>query len=235
MNMNKSLKIYFEKVFPSSFSIAALIGAAAIRKQVATKLGLNIEKEEHNIEKSEEDRKDGTKRRLSFDKREEYSVAEKKICVNEEESLPVTHPKLDFSFKASASPFLEQLRFAKCFFKDNQNLLQAKVTREERREDSGGESKDLITQNQNQKQIPRMTLASRQTSMSNDFKTQPSQNNNPNKQSIVNSNTKVLEKVIVYENILCYAVELSKFCHFHKKFASQILLWRNLMTLFSSV
>ena len=214
-------------MFPSSFSIAALIGAAAIRKQVATKLGLNIEKEELNLEKSEEERKDGTKRRLSFDKQGESTVAEKKICVNEEESLPVTHPKLDFSFKASASPFLEQLRFAKCFFKDNQNLLQAKVTREERREDSGGESKDLITQNQ--KQIPRMTLASRQTSMSNDFKTQPSQNNNPNKQSIVNSNTKVLEKVIVYEKILCYAVELSKFCHFHKKFASKILLWKNLL------
>ena len=214
-------------MFPSSFSIAALIGAAAIRKQVATKLGLNIEKEELNLEKSEEERKDGTKRRLSFDKQEESTVAEKKICVNGEESLPVTHPNLDFSFKASASPFLEQLRFAKCFFKDNQNLLQAKVTREERREDSGGESKDLITQNQ--KQIPRMTLASRQTSMSNDFKTQPSQNNNPNKQSIVNSNTKVLEKVLVYENILCYAVELSKFCHFHKKFASKILLWKNLL------
>ena len=42
-------------MFPSSFSIAALIGAAAIRNQVATKLGLNVETEE-NEEKSEEER-----------------------------------------------------------------------------------------------------------------------------------------------------------------------------------
>ena len=177
-------------MFPSSFSIAALIGAAAIRKQVATKLGLNVDKEELE-EKSEEDRKDGTKRRLSFDKPEEFSVAEKKKCVKEEESFPVTHPKLEFNFRSS--PFLEQLRFAKCFFKDNQSLLQEKLTREEQRENIAEESTDLIAQKP--KQIPRMSLASRQTSMSNDFKTQPSQNNNPNKQSIVNSNTKVLEKV----------------------------------------
>ena len=221
-------------MFPSSFSIAALIGAAAIRKQVATKLGLNIEKEELNLEKSEEERKDGTKRRLSFDKQGESTVAEKKICVNEEESLPVTHPKLDFSFKASASPFLEQLRFAKCFFKDNQNLLQAKVTREERREDSGGESKDLITQNQ--KQIPRMTLASRQTSMSNDFKTQPSQNNNPNKQSIVNSNTKVLEKVIVYEKNIVLRCRVVKVLSFSQEVCFQnLIMEESFMTLFSSV
>ena len=177
-------------MFPSSFSIAALIGAAAIRKQVATKLGLNVDKEELE-EKSEEDRKDGTKRRLSFDKPEEFSVAEKKKCVKEEESFPVTHPKLEFNFRSS--PFLEQLRFAKCFFKDNQSLLQEKLTREEQRENITEESTDVITQKP--KQVPRMSLASRQTSMSNDFKTQPSQNNNPNKQSIVNSNTKVLEKV----------------------------------------
>ena len=186
---------------------------------MATKLGLNIDKEEPN-EKSDADRKEGTKRRISCDNQDDFAVTEKKKCVNEDVSLPVPHPKLDFSFKGS--PFLEQLRFAKCFFKDNQNLLQDKLSSEERREGSAGESKDLIAQNQ--KQIPRMTLASRQTPMSNDFKTQPSQNNNPNKQSIVNSNTKVLEKVIVYENILCYAVELSKFCHFHKKFAFQNLI-----------
>ena len=179
-------------MFPSSFSIAALIGAAAIRKQVATKLGLNVDKEELE-EKSEEDRKDGTKRRLSFDRPEEFTVAEKKKCVNvnNEESLSLTHPKLDFSFRSS--PFLEQLRFAKCFFKENQNLLQDKLTREEPPENIVEESKDLIPQKP--KQIPRMSLASRQSSMSTDYKTQPSQNNNPNKQSIVNSNTKVLEKV----------------------------------------
>ena len=64
-------------MFPSSFSIAALIGAAAIRKQVATKLGLNIDKEEPN-ESSDADRKEGTKRRMSFDKQEQFTVAEKK-------------------------------------------------------------------------------------------------------------------------------------------------------------
>ena len=118
----------------------------------------------------------------------EFCIRKKKcVNVNDEESHPLTHPKLDFSFRSS--PFLEQLRFAKCFFKDNQNLLQDKLTREEPPENIAEESKDLIPQKP--KHIPRMSLASRQTSMSTDYKTQP----NPNKQSIVNSNTKVLEKV----------------------------------------
>ena len=205
-------------MFPSSFSIAALIGAAAIRKQVATKLGLNVEIEE-NEEKSEEERKEGIKRRISFENPDEFEIAEKKKCFNDEESNLVTRQKLDLSFRAS--PFLEQLRFAKCFLKDQ------KIREEETRGDdtnSAGETRDLI----NTKSIPRMSLASNQTSMSHDFKTHSRQSNNPTKQSNVNSNTKVLEKVSFHKIILCYTVELSKFCHFHKKFGFKIPLQENL-------
>ena len=82
-----------------------------------------------------------------------------------------------------------------CFLKDQ------KIREEETRGDdtnSAGETRDLI----NTKSIPRMSLASNQTSMSHDFKTHSRQSNNPTKQSNVNSNTKVLEKVSFHKTIV---------------------------------
>ena len=182
------------KVFPSSFSIAALIGAAAIRKQVVTKLRWNVPQDEEegndDHDNTEEENSDVVelKRRASIDHLDQEELSKK--C-KVENSL-VKEPKLEFSFKDS--PFLEQLKLAKCLFKENQNseIVQKEIKIEE---DIHHERQFLSS-----KTGPTINIPARHSSLAHSEFKPPSSSNSQNfgshnKQSIVNSNSKYLDKV----------------------------------------
>ena len=53
---------------------------------------------------------------------EDESLAETKRCKTEKEDQIVNEPKVDFNH-LKESPFLEQLKFAKCFLNENQSFF----------------------------------------------------------------------------------------------------------------
>ena len=154
--MNPFFICFFE-VFPSSFSIAALIGAAAIREQVATKLRWSFpqssediaeENVDNDISCEEDDKKVeennsviDLKRRVASDDDQDGG---KKMKSDALESL-VNEPKLPFKY--SETSFFERLKLAKCLFNDSQNIT------EERKNEDVKKEKDFMT-------IPRVSSPS---------------------------------------------------------------------------
>ena len=199
-------------MFPSSFSIAALIGAAAIREQVVTKLRWNAA---NNEEKNDAGEEEGTalgdhenidmKRRFDTSNinEDESFLAETKRCKTEKEDQLVNEPKVDFNH-LKESPFLEQLKFAKCFLKENQSFFHTEARSSvQRSEDVSSQETDLKADSPHSHSpaaalVPRMGLPPRQSPLPSEYKQQASPSPSiHSKQSIVNSNTKQLEKVSV--------------------------------------
>ena len=186
-------------MFPSSFSIAALIGAAAIREQVVTKLRWNAA---NNKEKDDAGEEEGAalgdhenidmKRRIDTSNiNEDESLAETKKCKTETEDQLVNEPKVDFNH-LKESPFLEQLKFAKCFLKENQNFFHT----EARSKETDLKADSPHSHSPAAALVPRMGLPPRQSPVPSEYKQQASPSSSiHSKQSIVNSNTKQLEKV----------------------------------------
>ena len=196
-------------MFPSSFSIAALIGAAAIREQVVTKLRWNAaNNEEKNDAGEEEDAALGDHENIDMKRRfdtnninEDESLAETKRCKTEKEDQLVNEPKVDFNH-LKESPFLEQLKFAKCFLKENQSFFHTEARSSvQRSEDVSSQETDLKADSPHSHSpaaalVPRMGLPPRQSPLPSEYKQQASPGSSiHSKQSIVNSNTKQLEKV----------------------------------------
>ena len=199
-------------MFPSSFSIAALIGAAAIREQVVTKLRWNAA---NNEEKNDAGEEEGTalgdhenidmKRRFDTSNinEDESFLAETKRCKTEKEDQLVNEPKVDFNH-LKESPFLEQLKFAKCFLNENQSFFHTEARSSvQRSEDVSSQETDLKADSPHSHSpaaalVPRMGLPPRQSPLPSEYKQQASPGTSiHSKQSIVNSNTKQLEKVSV--------------------------------------
>ena len=197
-------------MFPSSFSIAALIGAAAIREQVVTKLRWNAA---NNEEKNDAGEEEGTalgdhenidmKRRFDTSNinEDESFLAETKRCKTEKEDQLVNEPKVDFNH-LKESPFLEQLKFAKCFLNENQSFFHTEARSSvQRSEDVSSQETDLKADSPHSHSpaaalVPRMGLPPRQSPLPSEYKQQASPSPSiHSKQSIVNSNTKQLEKV----------------------------------------
>ena len=165
-------------MFPSSFSIAALIGAAAIRERVVTNLRLNTQKE------GEDNLRD--KRKLSAelnidnddDNVFDNDVMKKPKTEDDTNSL-VTPPKI-----LNENPIFDQIKLANCFLRD-QSLIKAK------RDWDSEENKQLeIEKKSRQNFAPNISLSTAHSTSTNDF----NQKNSLGKHT-VNSNTKLLEKV----------------------------------------
>ena len=199
-------------MFPSSFSIAALIGAAAIREQVVTKLRWNAaNNEEKNDAGEEEGTAPGDHENIDMKRRfdtsnineDESFLAETKRCKTEKEDQLVNEPKVDFNH-LKESPFLEQLKFAKCFLNENQSFFHTEARSSvQRSEDVSSQETDLKADSPHSHSpaaalVPRMGLPPRQSPLPSEYKQQASPGTSiHSKQSIVNSNTKQLEKVSV--------------------------------------
>ena len=181
-------KSFFLKVFPvSSFSIAALLGAAAIRNQVAAKLGWNVEDRDEEDQKTDEPSQD-MKRRLSIIEDEdidEVQVEMKKFKneVNDEEEV-----KTDEDIRETPY-FLEKLRLAKTIL-ENRN-----------RSASEGQSQCEARQSKDFKIENMLGATSRPSSMSSEYKTSApvtsshASDSFHSKQTIINCNSKLLDKV----------------------------------------
>ena len=196
-------------MFPSSFSIAALIGAAAIREQVVTKLRWNAaNNEEKNDAGEEEGTAPGDHENIDMKRRfdtsnineDESFLAETKRCKTEKEDQLVNEPKVDFNH-LKESPFLEQLKFAKCFLKENQSFFHTEARSSvQRSEDVSSQETDLKADSPHSHSpaaalVPRMGLPPRQSPLPSEYKQQASPSPSiHSKQSIVNSNTKQLER-----------------------------------------
>ena len=199
-------------MFPSSFSIAALIGAAAIREQVVTKLRWNAaNNEEKNDAGEEEGTAPGDHENIDMKRRfdtsnineDESFLAETKRCKTEKEDQLVNEPKVDFNH-LKESPFLEQLKFAKCFLNENQSFFHTEARSSvQRSEDVSSQETDLKADSPHSHSpaaalVPRIGLPPRQSPLPSEYKQQASPSPSiHSKQSIVNSNTKQLEKVSV--------------------------------------
>ena len=131
---------------------------------------------------------------------DESFLAETKRCKTEKEEL-VNEPKVDFNH-LKESPFLEQLKFAKCFLKENQSFFHTEARSSvQRSEDVSSQETDLKADSPHSHSpaaalVPRIGLPPRQSPLPSEYKQQASPSPSiHSKQSIVNSNTKQLEKV----------------------------------------
>ena len=103
----------------------------------------------------------------------------------EDETCLVTQPKI---VQLKENPIFDQIKLANCFLRD-QSLIKAK--REWDKEEENGTQEDEKTLPSPQNFIPSMSLSSTHSTSTNDF----NQRNSVGKHSVVNSNSKLLEKV----------------------------------------
>ena len=174
------------QVFPSSFSIAALIGAAAIRERVVTNLRLNSQQEEEEAGDTRDSQAE-FKRKLSAelnpddDQGSDLDYDIKKPKIEDESNSLVSQPKI---VNMKENPIFDQIKLANCFLRD-QSLIKAQRAWE-REEDKNLSSPASL--------ISSMSVSSPGNSTSaGDFSQKNS--SSAGKQSVVNSNTKLLEKV----------------------------------------
>ena len=181
------------QVFPSSFSIAALIGAAAIRERVVTNLRLNSQQEE---ETAGRDSQTEFKRKLSGelnpddeqDSDLDNDIKKPKIEDETNSLVRVSQPKI---VNMKENPIFDQIKLANCFLRD-QSLIKAQRAWE-REEDRGGHHHD------NKMNSPASLISSMTVSAPGNSTSPPDFNqknsSSAGKQSVVNSNTKLLDKV----------------------------------------
>ena len=180
------------QVFPSSFSIAALIGAAAIRERVVTNLRLNSQQEE---ETAGRDSQTEFKRKLSGelnpddeqDSDLDNDIKKPKIEDETNSLVRVSQPKI---VNLKENPIFDQIKLANCFLRD-QSLIKAQRSWE-REDDTRGQQDNKLSSPAGL--ISSMSVSSPGNSTSaGDFNQKNS--SSAGKQSVVNSNTKLLEKV----------------------------------------
>ena len=107
----------------------------------------------------------------------------KKPKIEDETNCLVKQPKI---VNLKENPIFDQIKLANCFLRD-QSLMKAKTdweSEEEVRQESEDPPQNLT---------PSLSLSSSQPSPNNDFQ----QRNSVGKQSVVNSNSKLLDKVTV--------------------------------------
>ena len=182
------------QVFPSSFSIAALIGAAAIRERVVTNLRLNSRQEEEVTRVTRESQPE-FKRKLSGelnpgdeDQGSDLDNDIKKPKIEDETNSLVSQPKI---VNMKENPIFDQIKLANCFLRD-QSLMKAQRAwdlEEERRGDQDNKISSPVNL------ISNMSVSSPGNSLSSPDDFNQKNSSSAGKQSVVNSNTKLLEKV----------------------------------------
>ena len=205
------------QVFPSSFSIAALIGAAAIRERVVTNLRLNSQQEE---ETAGRDSQTEFKRKLSGelnpddeqDSDLDNDIKKPKIEDETNSLVRVSQPKI---VNMKENPIFDQIKLANCFLRD-QSLIKAQRSWED---DTRGQQDNKLSSPAGL--ISSMSVSSPGNSTSaGDFNQKNS--SSAGKQSVVNSNTKLLDKVsLVKRRALENQNGMTKLClclcHWHFK------------------
>ena len=178
------------QVFPSSFSIAALIGAAAIRERVVTNLRLSGRQEDGESQPEFKRKLSGELNPGDEDQGSDLDNDIKKPKIEDETNSLVTlsQPKI---VNLKENPIFDQIKLANCFLRD-QSLMKAQRAwdlEEERRGDQDNKISSPVNL------ISNMSVSSPGNSLSSPDDFNQKNSSSAGKQSVVNSNTKLLEKV----------------------------------------
>ena len=176
------------QVFPSSFSIAALIGAAAIRERVVTNLRLSGRQEDGQSQPEFKRKLSGELNPGDEDQGSDLDNDIKKPKIEDETNSLVSQPKI---VNMKENPIFDQIKLANCFLRD-QSLMKAQRAwdlEEERRGDQDNKISSPVNL------ISNMSVSSPGNSLSSPDDFNQKNSSSAGKQSVVNSNTKLLEKV----------------------------------------
>ena len=189
LHIQKLTKLYksFFQVYPSSFSIAALIGAAAIRERVATKLRWKDPEDLKPVENNHEDEdetRNQRRRKISGDSESGLDLKKLKsdcsISVFKNENLVNDEPKNE-PFVTN-EPMLEQIKLAKRLLRDPKELLKAPESKPEY------DSEDDLSETDVKSSYPLPALTRPKHSSAEQKLTGTNQ-------CMIQSNSKLLEKV----------------------------------------